>query len=88
MRFSSDFWLACRAGAAVESGRMFPDFLSARSGALCRILPTLNQFFAVGPLLQMLLQTVGVLLAFELLLGGLERSGGLDGLHVSDAMLR
>jgi hypothetical protein len=24
MRFSRDLWLACRAGAAVESGRMFP----------------------------------------------------------------
>jgi len=74
MRFSSDFWLAWRAGAAVESGRMFPDFFQLEMGPGDWINLTLNQFLAVGSLLQILLQTVGMLLAFKLLLCGLERS--------------
>ena len=34
MRFSSDRWFAWRAGAAVESGRMFPiSFVNSKSNA-------------------------------------------------------
>ncbi len=74
MCFSSDFWLACKAGAAVVSGRMFPVSPSAVRKAVRLIYPTLNQLFAIGSFLKMLLQTVGILLAFKLLLRGLERA--------------
>ena len=70
MCFSSSRWWACRAGAAVESGRMFPSDVNHaplhRKGAC-----TLDQLVALRPVLQPLLQAVGDLLALELLLDGL-----------------